>query len=224
MKKFIALIIKLQRLDNSLIIVDEAHNIAGSERGKALNMLIQNSSNLRVLLLTATPMRNLAEDIIPLLNLLKPAEKQINKEDIFEKSEKVLDIKLKPNGLEILKLAARGYVSYFKSANPILYPKIKEMGETVSGLDMKLYKCQVKSLQKDAYITLSKNAKKQFTSLDSLSKAQAYSNFVFPILDEDNKKIIGISTHKGLVQFRNQMRQKPELLKKKIMSYFGKNL
>ena len=72
------------------------------------------------------------------------------------------------------------------------------MGETVSGLDMKLYNVG-KSLQKGTYITLSKNAKKQFTSLDSLSKAQAYSNFVFPILDEDNKKIIGISTHKGLV-------------------------
>ena len=50
-------------------------------------MLIQNSSNLGIIV--SYSMRNLAEDIIPLLNLLKPAEKQINKEDIFEKSEKV---------------------------------------------------------------------------------------------------------------------------------------
>ena len=32
----------VSKLDNTLIIVDEAHNIAGSERGNALQILIQN--------------------------------------------------------------------------------------------------------------------------------------------------------------------------------------
>ena len=207
----------LQKLDNSLIIVDEAHNIAGSERGKALQILIHNSTNLRVLLLSATPMRNVAEDIIPLLNYLRPIDEQILKDDVFENSDKVLDMKLKPNGLEIIKQSSRGYISYFKSANPILYPQIEEMGVTVSGIDMKLVRCQIDHLQKNLYINFVENNTKALTSLDSLANAQALSNFVFPILDKDKKSLIGISSHKGLVKFRNQMQQHPELLKKAIL-------
>jgi superfamily II DNA or RNA helicase len=202
----------LQKLDNSLIIVDEAHNIAGSERGKALHMLIQNSTNLRVLLLTATPMRNVAEDIVPLLNYLRPPDSQISKDDVFEHADKVLDMKLKPNGLEVLKQSARGYISYFKSANPLLFAKVNEMGTAVPGLDMKLYRCKISGLQEKGYKAFVVGNTKQLTSLDSLSKAQAFSNFVFPAIDEDNK-LIGVSAHKGLMLFRSQMKQKPDKLK-----------
>ena len=46
--------------DNSIIIVDEAHNLTGNEYGEALKKIIKQSKNLRVVLLTATPMFNTA--------------------------------------------------------------------------------------------------------------------------------------------------------------------
>ncbi len=49
---------RLHNLNNSLIIVDEAHNLTGNAYGEALMKIIKNSINLKILLLTATPMKN----------------------------------------------------------------------------------------------------------------------------------------------------------------------
>ena len=59
---------RIYNLNNSMIIIDEAHNLTGNMYGDALNLIIKKSTNLRVLLLTATPMKNLADDIIELIN------------------------------------------------------------------------------------------------------------------------------------------------------------
>jgi type I site-specific restriction endonuclease len=50
--------------DNRMIIVDEAHNMVGNDQGKALKKIIENSRNLKVILLTATPMKNFADEIV----------------------------------------------------------------------------------------------------------------------------------------------------------------
>ena len=74
---------KINNMDNSILIVDEAHNLTGSssknEYGKALKHIIEKSENLKVILLSATPMKNLATDIIDLLNFIKPKNEQIKK-------------------------------------------------------------------------------------------------------------------------------------------------
>src|SRR5439155_77422 len=50
---------RIYNLNNTLIIVDEAHNLTGNAYGKALEKIIQNSINLRVVLMSATLMKNL---------------------------------------------------------------------------------------------------------------------------------------------------------------------
>jgi hypothetical protein len=196
------------KLDNSLIIVDEAHGIAGSERGVALRTLIHNSTNLRVLLLSATPMRNVAEDVVPLLNLLRPADQPLAQDDVFETGPRVLDTVLRPGGLDVLRNAARGYVSYFRQAHPLLYPEVREQGSPVPGLDMRLVRCEMRSLQRRAYDAAvaavgTDNAK----SLDGMARLQALSNFAVPLLADDGTTVTAASSHAAVAQFRSQYRQ-----------------
>jgi len=66
---------RILNMNNAILIVDEAHNISGNEWGEALKKIIKNSINLRVVLLTATPMINLADEIVDLLNFIRPDEK-----------------------------------------------------------------------------------------------------------------------------------------------------
>ena len=61
---------RINNMDNSIIIVDEAHNLTNNEYGEALKKMIKVSQNLKIILLTATPMKNLADDIVDLLNFL----------------------------------------------------------------------------------------------------------------------------------------------------------
>ena len=49
---------RINNMNNAILIVDEAHNVSGNEYGEALKKIIKNSENLRVILLTATPMIN----------------------------------------------------------------------------------------------------------------------------------------------------------------------
>ena len=64
-------------MDNSIIIVDEAHNLTNNEYGEALKKIIKQSQNLKVILLTATPMKNLADDIVDLLNFIRPQDDKL---------------------------------------------------------------------------------------------------------------------------------------------------
>ena len=58
-------------------------NITGNEYGEALKKIIKNSENLRIVLLTATPMINLADEIIDLLNFIRPQDDMIQRDKIF---------------------------------------------------------------------------------------------------------------------------------------------
>jgi hypothetical protein len=87
---------KIENLDNTLLIIDEAHNITDNEYGEAVKKIIQNSKNLKVVLMTATPMKDSADDIVPLLNFIRPINNQISREQIF--TSKSFDMKIKPDG------------------------------------------------------------------------------------------------------------------------------
>ena len=52
---------------------------------------IKISENLKVILLTATPMKNLADDVVDLLNFLRPSDDLIKRDRVFtgEKNWKV---------------------------------------------------------------------------------------------------------------------------------------
>jgi len=176
---------RITNMNNSILIVDEAHNISDNEWGESLKKIIKSSENLRVILLTATPMINLADEIVDLLNFIRPLDDQIQRDKIFT-SEKNYLMKIKPGGLDYLKEKARGYISYYRGSIPYTFAKRIEKGVIPSGLLFTpVIKCFMEKFQYDTYLETTKN-------VDTLDRASsAASNFVFPGLSKDKSNLVG---------------------------------
>ncbi len=205
---------RLHHLNNSLIIVDEAHNLTGNAYGEALIKIIKSSINLKILLLTATPMKNLADDIVELLNFLRPQDSPIERDMMFT-SAKNHTMELKPGGLEYLRKMANGYVSHLRGADPMTFAEKVEMGEKPKGLYFtKITRCNMDEFQLEAYKKAKALAIEEADALDR--KSEAVANFVFPGLDDDRKKLIGLYGREGLNTLRNQLKNHYEKINKMI--------
>jgi hypothetical protein len=108
-----------------LILIDEAHNLRNSsEKGNKLTAqvfwnLLKHTENVKMVLMTATPMFNNANEIVWFLNLLLTNDKRPNLKmsDIFD-TNGVLTVPGKKKLIE----TARGYVSYMRGENPFSFP------------------------------------------------------------------------------------------------------
>jgi hypothetical protein len=137
-----------QELNNSIIIIDEAHNLRNLDtdiESKNLDNNLNNNNNdldninesinlieilelvllvgqnIRIVLLSATPMYDRASDIIPLLNLmlLNDYRPKITEKELFKDEYGNL------NGEKSIKLInkiSRGYISYVRGNDPINFP------------------------------------------------------------------------------------------------------
>ena len=203
---------RIYNLDNSLIIIDEAHNLTGNAYGEALLKIIKNSTNFKIVLLTETQMKNLAEDIIQLINFIRPPDAPLKREKIFTSEQYNYLIDFKPNGLKYLKDMSRGYVSYLRGADPLTFAKRVEKGTIPKGLLFtKVIQCTMKPFQREVYDRV-------VTQIDdSLErKSEAVANFVFPGLGKDRKKIIGHYGTEGISILKDQIQSYYELLNKEI--------
>ena len=120
-----------QEFNNSLIIIDEVHNMRISDdnenatAAKNLMYLVTVCQNIRLLLLSATPMFNNYKEIIWLINLMNINDKRafVNIKDIFDK-----DGNFRKNkdgyeiGKELLIRKVTGYISYVRGDNPYTFP------------------------------------------------------------------------------------------------------
>jgi hypothetical protein len=203
---------RITNMDNTLLIIDEAHNVVGNQYGEALKKIIKVSKNLKVLFLTATPMKNRADSIVDLVNFLKPDDEKLSKEHFFT-SDKVYQLEFKPNGEEKLKKYVQGYVSYFRGMMPYTFAKRKDKGVIPKGLLFTpVVKCTMEKFQLEAYEIA---ANDYDDSLDR--KSSAASNFVIPGLSKnDNKKIVGYSSNDGINTILGQLNVNGALLKKTI--------
>lgn len=123
---------KLRKVfDNRLIIIDEVHDIRVSDDNKKkrvayeLMRLVKSTENLRLLLLSATPMYNSYKEIIWLLNLMNINDKRapIELKDVFdEDGDFKTDSKGNEVGRELLERKATGYVSFVRGENPYMFP------------------------------------------------------------------------------------------------------
>ena len=124
--------LKLNRFfANRLIIIDEVHNIRETDDNKdkrvatELKRLVDNVSNLRLLLLSATPMYNTYKEVVWLVNLLNKNDRrsEINTRDIFngDGSFKVSSDG-ETIGRDLLARKATGYVSFVRGENPYTFP------------------------------------------------------------------------------------------------------
>ncbi len=120
---------KIQNLkrefDNSLIVIDEVHNINSSETNekkstsKNLLFLVSVVNNLRLLLLSATPMFNSYKEIIWLLNLMNINDRRavISTKDVFDSEGNI-----KNEGRDLLIKKATGYISFVRGEMPYTFP------------------------------------------------------------------------------------------------------
>lgn len=206
---------RIYNLDNSLIIVDEAHHLTGNAYGESLMKIIKNSYNLKVVLLTATPMKNLADDIIQLLNFIRPPDAPLEREKIFNNPKNSHLLKFKEGGEDYLAKMCKGYVSYLRGADPITFARRIDKGEIPPGLLFtKVVRCKMEPFQQQIYneaLTL------QQTSSDSLDrKSEAVSNFAFPGLDTNKKQITGYYGLEGINIIKEQLKSHSVFLNKKI--------
>ena len=119
-----------REFSDRLLVIDEVHNIRASReetRRTTQNMLdlVKYSDNLKLLLLTATPMFNDVREIVWLLNLMNINDKRFpikikdifDKKGEFKKSESGDEI-----GKELLIQKMIGYVSYVSGEDPFKFP------------------------------------------------------------------------------------------------------
>lgn len=201
----------IEHLNNTVIIVDEAHSFTNNEYGEALRHIQSKSTNLRTILLTATPMKNVAEDIVDLLNFIRPLQDPIDKARVFQQENNL--VVLKKSGREYLQRMATGYVSFYRGANPYTFAKKKDMGVVPDGLlYTPLIRCQMMDFQYKPYLRVVADAN---DSLDK--KSQSVSNFVFPVIDLKNPdKLVGVSGEAGLRMLLQQLHDSPKILREAI--------
>ncbi len=134
-------------LKNSIIVIDEVQNVV-SEKGsfyKIIKNMIDNSPNeLKIILLSATPIFDKPIELALTFNLLKPKEElpidEFNK--LFLSFDKKKQYKLINENL--LKEKLIGYISYYKGAPDYTYPERKN----------KIIKCPMSEYQYSCYNTV----------------------------------------------------------------------
>lgn len=108
---------------NSIFIIDEVHNIrlnselTNKRVPPILQLVLKHAMNIKLVLMTATPMFNDPKEIVYIINLMLYNDKRppIKISDVFDKKG---DIKSKDTLSNIFK----GYVSYMKGDNPFTFP------------------------------------------------------------------------------------------------------
>jgi len=126
-----------QLFNNRLIIIDEVHNITlaqdnkeAKKVGSMLMRIARYAQNIRLLLLSATPVYNNYKEIIWLTNLMNAVDKRssIKTEDVFDKEGNFVKERTTKDGVkleggrELLKRKLTGYVSYVRGENPYTFP------------------------------------------------------------------------------------------------------
>lgn len=119
--------------NNRLMIIDEVHNIRLSDENnnkKTASLLMKvakYSENMRLLLLSATPMFNSHKEILWITNLLNMNDKRstIEVNSVFDKDGNYREGDKKgmiEDGESLLKRKLTGYVSYVRGENPFIFP------------------------------------------------------------------------------------------------------
>jgi superfamily II DNA or RNA helicase len=164
----------IENLNNTVIIIDEAHNITNNDVYIALSKILKNSYNYRLVLLTATPMYDNPKEIIEISNLLNmnnPDKILPIRNDLFKSYENDEPLMTKQNskylsdgilksgltsisekGKDILVHNLKGKISYLQS-NTDTFPDKIDMGESLlrkTG-SINVVNCYMSKYQNDIY-------------------------------------------------------------------------
>jgi len=189
-----------------LLIIDEAHNLRDENDSVSRDVLInlykviKYSKNLRLVLLSATPLYNQPTEITWMLNLLLKNDNRptLRDRDLFTKQGELTD-----DGKQLLYKKSRGYISYLRGENPVSFPirlfpdnnldpscnpkevcKFDLWGKPIPDYErlVKLYKTKFGSIQKLVYESYRKSMKGD-TKISPMERrtANQISNMVYPV-------------------------------------------
>ena len=119
-----------KEFSDRLIVIDEVHNLriaedaAKKDSSIHLMSVVRASENLRLVLLSATPMYNNYTEIIWLINLMNANDRrgEIKIEDVFYKGGWRKDAKGAEVGKELFIRKCTGYISFVRGENPYTFP------------------------------------------------------------------------------------------------------
>ena len=143
---------------NCYILIDEAHNLRTQSSGKKddrknyeqIHRLLHLVLGCKILLLTATPMRDKPSEICSLLNLLLPLKKQLDRKNF---NENYFDEKqFKENKKAEFKNYVKGIVSYLRSSTSDV--QVEYAGDIDKSSDMQFTKTarlQMSDFQSNIY-------------------------------------------------------------------------
>ena len=113
-----------EMFSDTVMIIDEVHNIKEGDSVKVLppilNKIISIVKNMKLLLLSATPMFDNAKEIIWLINLLLKNDNRptMKTDDFFDSEGKIIQ-----STIPEFKQKIRGLVSYVRGENPLRFPE-----------------------------------------------------------------------------------------------------
>jgi hypothetical protein len=180
---------EIKNFNNTVIIVDEAHNITGNEVYTSLMQVLSNSYNYRLVLLTATPIYDNSTEVFELANLLNVTRKEYQfpignnllkqnsegnsyltkkRSDYINRSVLKGDIyEITEWGKQELNKSLRGKISYLRG-NTETNPKKIDMGEILINRkgSMNVVLCEMSEYQYKTYINALKTDLGQFSKYD----------------------------------------------------------
>jgi superfamily II DNA or RNA helicase len=187
----------INNLNNTVIIIDEAHHVTNGDTYKALEIVLKNSFNYKLILLTATPIFDNPKQIIELSNLLNMNNKNgllPIRENLFKGSNPILKrkniegsvikegvISITDHGKRELMKSLNGKVSYLES-NTQTFPDKIEIGTALFDKigSLKVIYCHLSKFQNNIY--------KQAFKIDSNSTTNLQSDEIN--INEDAKELI----------------------------------
>jgi hypothetical protein len=171
-----------QKYSNRVLIIDEAHNIRGvgdeksDDNIKYIKLLVENTKNLKLILLSATPMYNKAEEIVEIMSLLYANDKRDSSifNNIF-KDEILVDG-------ETLSRGVKGYISRIKGGSRDKFPDKLYPTENIKKIgNLPLYNIDMGNIQDKIYDEIYKFL--NMKNLKDVSKQKILtqcSNIVYP--------------------------------------------
>lgn len=181
-----------KKYSNRVLIIDEAHNIRGDDSEssddtiKYIKLLVENTRNLKLILLTATPVYNEANEIVKLLTLLYANDKRDYSKikDIF-KDDKLID----DEGL--IKYSS-GYISFIKGESEDKFPKRLYPSKNIIKIgELPIYKCDMEFIQSKIYDEIYDSLNIDVLKFEDEKVLTQCSNIVYPNKSNKIEKYYG---------------------------------
>lgn len=208
---------KIDKLDNTLLIVDEAHNVIDNDYTNAIKKILSVSNNLKLLLLTGTPMRNDASNIIELLEMMNIANGNNHKiPPIFIGNNHTLNFT--ENGKEILEKEIKGKFSYLSGGDKYIFATRNDLGIIPKSLKFtKIIPCEFNDEQYELYKEVVKN------NTNGLERSSSDAcNFMMPVLKHNQIELsYGVN---GLYDIKNNIENDKKDLINELVKYINKRI